>query len=57
MSRGAGYRKRRGTDTWHFCKDCSNSPTTNYEPSSPSHQAESSATSASLKRKQATARE
>ncbi len=25
------YRKKRGTDTWHWCKNCSNWPTSNYE--------------------------
>jgi hypothetical protein len=25
------YRKRKGTDTWHWCKNCSNWPTSNYE--------------------------
>lgn len=27
------YRKRKGDshDTWHFCKNCSNWPTSNYE--------------------------
>ena len=23
----APYRKRKGTDTWHFCSNCSNYPT------------------------------
>jgi hypothetical protein len=28
----ATYRKRRGTyDTWHFCSNCSNWPTSNFE--------------------------
>ena len=27
----AAYRRRRGIDTWHFCRNCSNWPTTNYE--------------------------
>ncbi len=27
----AAYRKRKGNDTWHFCSNCSNYPTTNYE--------------------------
>jgi hypothetical protein len=26
----AEYRKRRGTDTWHFCSNCSNYPTSDY---------------------------
>jgi hypothetical protein len=25
------YRKRKGTDTWHWCRNCSNWPTSNYE--------------------------
>jgi len=25
------YRKRKGTDTWHWCKNCSNWPDSNYE--------------------------
>jgi len=25
------YRKRKGTDTWHFCSNCSNWPTTGYD--------------------------
>ena len=24
------YRKRKGHDTWHFCKNCSNYPTSDY---------------------------
>ena len=24
------YRKRRNTDTWHWCKNCSNWPTSDY---------------------------
>lgn len=28
------YRKRKGTDTWHWCKNCSNWPTSNYEETS-----------------------
>ena len=24
------YRKRVGSDTWHWCKNCSNWPTTGY---------------------------
>ncbi len=27
----ATYRRRRGSDTWHFCRNCSNWPTSNYE--------------------------
>lgn len=27
----AQYRKRKGNDTWHFCSNCSNYPTSNYE--------------------------
>ncbi len=26
----AEYRKRKGNDRWHFCKNCSNWPTTDY---------------------------
>jgi hypothetical protein len=22
------YRRRKGTDTWHFCRNCTNWPTT-----------------------------
>lgn len=25
------YRKRKGTDTWHWCANCSNWPTTNFD--------------------------
>ena len=25
------YRRRKGNDTWHWCRNCSNWPTTNYE--------------------------
>ena len=25
------YRKRRGNDTWHWCTNCSNWPTSDYE--------------------------
>lgn len=25
------WRKRKGTDTWHFCSNCSNWPTANYD--------------------------
>jgi len=25
------YRRRRGSDTWHFCSNCSNWPTSDYE--------------------------
>jgi len=25
------YRKRKGSDTWHWCTNCSNWPTVNYE--------------------------
>ena len=24
------YRKRKGADTWHFCRNCSNWPTSDY---------------------------
>ncbi len=27
------YRKLKGKDTWHFCKNCSNWPTSNYDSS------------------------
>lgn len=29
----AQYRKRRGSDTWHFCSNCSNYPKSGYESS------------------------
>ena len=25
------YRKRKGSDTWHWCRNCSNWPRENYE--------------------------
>jgi hypothetical protein len=25
------YRRRQGHDTWHFCSNCSNWPTSNYD--------------------------
>jgi len=25
------YRKRRGSDTWHWCRNCSNWPTSDYD--------------------------
>lgn len=25
------YRKHKGKDTWHFCSNCSNWPTSNYD--------------------------
>jgi len=25
------YQKKRGRDTWHWCRNCSNWPTTDYE--------------------------
>jgi hypothetical protein len=25
------YRKRKGTDTWHFCSNCTNWPVSNYD--------------------------
>jgi hypothetical protein len=28
------YRKLKGSDTWHWCKNCSNYPSKNYESSS-----------------------
>jgi len=27
----AEYRKRKGMDTWHWCRNCSNWPTSNYD--------------------------
>jgi hypothetical protein len=27
----ATYRKRKGYDTWHFCSNCSQWPTSNYD--------------------------
>ncbi|MEA1994963.1 MAG: hypothetical protein U9N18_02235 [Campylobacterota bacterium] len=27
----AEYRKRKGRDTWHWCKNCSNWPISDYE--------------------------
>lgn len=27
----SGYRRRAGGDTWHFCSNCSNWPTSNYD--------------------------
>lgn len=27
------YRKREGNDTWHFCSNCSNWPTSNFKTS------------------------
>jgi hypothetical protein len=32
-STAMAYRKTKGTDTWHFCKNCSNWPKANYESS------------------------
>lgn len=33
LSGGAGmpYRRRKDSDTWHWCRNCSNWPTSNYE--------------------------
>ena len=28
------YRKKNGSDTWHWCRNCSNWPTSNYQTSS-----------------------
>lgn len=28
------YRKTKGKDTWHFCTNCSNWPTSNYDSTS-----------------------
>ena len=25
------YRRKKGKDTWHWCKNCSNWPTSDYE--------------------------
>jgi len=25
------WRRRKGNDTWHFCRNCSNWPTSNYD--------------------------
>ena len=25
------YRRKKGRDTWHWCKNCSNWPTANYD--------------------------
>lgn len=25
------YRRRKDSDTWHFCRNCTNWPTSNYE--------------------------
>lgn len=25
------YRRRKGSDTWHWCRNCSQWPTVNYE--------------------------
>lgn len=25
------FRRRKGSDTWHFCTNCSNWPTTGYD--------------------------
>jgi hypothetical protein len=27
------YRRTKGSDTWHFCRNCTHWPTTNYESS------------------------
>lgn len=27
----AEYRRKKGSDTWHWCKNCSNWPTSDYE--------------------------
>jgi hypothetical protein len=29
----AQYRKRRGKDTWHWCSNCTNYPTSDYDSS------------------------
>jgi hypothetical protein len=28
------YRKKKGKDTWHWCKNCSNWPTSDYDSTS-----------------------
>lgn len=28
---GMAWRRRKGNDTWHFCRNCSNWPTHNYD--------------------------
>ena len=25
------YRRKKGSDTWHWCKNCSNYPTSDYD--------------------------
>lgn len=30
---GKKYRRRRGSDAWHWCRNCSNWPTSGYEES------------------------
>ena len=25
------YRRKKGKDSWHYCKNCSNWPTSNYD--------------------------
>ncbi len=32
---GATYRKKRDGDTWHFCSNCSEWPTSNYDEQEP----------------------
>jgi hypothetical protein len=27
----AEYRRTKGTDTWHWCRNCSNDPKANYD--------------------------
>jgi len=27
----ANYRRRKGSDAWHFCSNCSNWPTSSYD--------------------------
>ena len=27
----AEYRRRKGSDTWHWCRNCNNWPTSDYE--------------------------
>ena len=31
MPRSGSYRRRKGSDTWHYCQNCTNWPTTQGE--------------------------
>lgn len=33
MPAGGPWRRKKGSDTWHFCTNCSSWPTTDYETS------------------------